>query len=143
MQTFLPYADPVLTAKILDNKRLGKQRIETIQIARNLLQVTEKKGWSNHPAVRMWRGYEAYLIKVYLLAILNEWVSRGFNNEKCSEHYSQLVKLVGAPQRPHWFSDSFFRSHQSNLLRKNAGHYSQYFVGVPDDLDYIWPVPLR
>ena len=32
MQTFLPYADFLASAKALDQKRLGKQRVETIQV---------------------------------------------------------------------------------------------------------------
>ena len=32
MQTFLPYADFKRSAESLDNKRLGKQRVEAMQI---------------------------------------------------------------------------------------------------------------
>ena len=32
MQTFLPYADLTESLRVLDNKRLGKQRVETYQI---------------------------------------------------------------------------------------------------------------
>ena len=35
MQTFLPYADFAQSAKALDPKRLGKQRVETIQIVQD------------------------------------------------------------------------------------------------------------
>ena len=34
----------------------------------------------------------------------------------------------------------FHRSHQSNLLRKDAEFYSQYKWNVTDDLPYIWSV---
>lgn len=53
MQTFLPYTDPEKCARVLDNKRLGKQRVEAIQILNVLLGVTQTKGWRNHPAVKM------------------------------------------------------------------------------------------
>ncbi len=36
MQTFLPYADFQQSAKCLDNKRLGKQRVECLQILNTL-----------------------------------------------------------------------------------------------------------
>ena len=36
MQTFLPYPDFVQTAGVLDARRLGKQRVETIQVMRAL-----------------------------------------------------------------------------------------------------------
>ena len=32
MQTFLPYADFAQSAKVLDMKRLGKQRVEVLQL---------------------------------------------------------------------------------------------------------------
>jgi len=57
MQTFMPYGSQYdQTAKCLDVKRLGKQRVETYQILKALLG--ESKGWRNHPATRMWEGYE-------------------------------------------------------------------------------------
>ena len=37
MQTFLPYADFPGSAKVLDRKRLGKQRVECCQILNTLL----------------------------------------------------------------------------------------------------------
>jgi len=37
MQTFLPYASYAESAKALDNKRLGKQRVETLQVFQVLL----------------------------------------------------------------------------------------------------------
>lgn len=48
MQTFLPYSDFALCAKVLDNKRLGKQIVECRQIMQCLLGLRE--GWRNHPA---------------------------------------------------------------------------------------------
>ena len=53
MQTFLPYKDFTKSAKALDNKRLGKQRVEVKQIL-NALD-GKSKGWTNHPATNMWR----------------------------------------------------------------------------------------
>src|SRR4051812_49870546 len=56
MQTFLPYAGFTASAEVLDPKRLGKQRVETLQVLRGLTLPTY--GWRHHPAVKMWRGYE-------------------------------------------------------------------------------------
>jgi len=60
MQTFLPYADFELSAKVLDYKRLNSQRREARSIF-NILQKLKinpnvKIGWMNHPAVRMWEA---------------------------------------------------------------------------------------
>jgi len=51
VQTFLPYTDFIKSAKCLDYKRLGKQRVEAKQILNILLGETTKAGWTNHPAV--------------------------------------------------------------------------------------------
>lgn len=141
MQTFLPYQNPYKSAKVLDLRRLGKQRLECVQIARNLLNLTEKKGWSNHPAVKMWKGYEPYLIKVYFKAIIDEWVGRGYKNEKISLHYKELYDIVKDRKsiKPPWITKEFCESHQSNLLRKNKEYYSKFFT-ISDNLSYIWPV---
>ena len=77
MQTFLPYPDFRLSARCLDNKRLGKQRVEAWQILRTLLG--ENEGWKNHPAVRMWYR-KTTALKIYSDAIVREWINRGFKN---------------------------------------------------------------
>ena len=56
MQTFLPYDDFVLSLDCLDYRRLGKQRVEAMQLLNAMKR--EKGGWINHPATKMWRGYE-------------------------------------------------------------------------------------
>ena len=45
VQTFLPYADFERSARALDRKRLGKQRVETIQVVRALTR--PGYGWAN------------------------------------------------------------------------------------------------
>ena len=68
MQTFLPYPNLSKSLKTLDRQRLGKQRVEAFQILNILLERTDRKGWKNHPAVKMWSGYENAL-KLYLILI--------------------------------------------------------------------------
>jgi hypothetical protein len=140
MQTFIPFKDITKSAECLDNKRLGKQRIETVQIARCLLGLSPG-GWKNHPAIKMWKGYEPYLIKVYLKAMMDEWEKRGFNNDKTKEHYKELYRKIRRKKAiaPPWITDKFCISHQSNLLRKNEEYYSKYF-SAPKDLPYLWPM---
>lgn len=144
MQTFLPYADIDKTAQVLDVKRLGKQRVEAVQIIRKLLNITETKGWGNHPATRMWRGYEPYLVKVYLRKIMDEWIRRGYKNTKCEEHWQEFIQHPSIadvdPVAPPWIDDEFCKSHQSNLIRKLPEHYESFFPGVPNNLEYVWPV---
>lgn len=138
MQTFLPYPEFRKSASALDRARLGKQRVETLQIMKTLVQ---GGGWKNHPAVLMWRGHETALM-YYQEAICAEWTSRGYRDtclEKTQEIYAEL-KGGGGPV-PSWLGNyHFHRSHQSNLLRKDSEHYGPMFPGVPDDLEYVWPV---
>lgn len=53
MQTFLPYPDFAESLRILDFRRLGKQRLKAMQ----LLRAISADGSSRHPAAAMWRGY--------------------------------------------------------------------------------------
>ena len=138
MQTFLPYADFDKSAQCLDRQRLGKQRVETLQILKSL---SLGGGWSNHPAVKMWRGHERLLLE-YGLAVCREWRGRGYK-DTCAEKMIAMASEMGAGwgnSVPRWLGNArFHQSHQSNLIRKNPDHYRPYFGDVPD-LDYVWPV---
>lgn len=136
MQTFLPDHSYIISAKILDRQRLGKQRVEAYQILRALRG--ESKGWTNHPATRMWRGYERSLIH-YTTAICDEWTARGY---KDSIKYKVQAMLVDHPdyEPVPWLTFDLVRSHQSNLVRKNAEYYRRFFPSVPDNIPYLWPV---
>ena len=62
MQTFLPYKSFKESLKSLDWRRLGKQRVEGMQIINAIEGKKRKdgkpyKGWLNHPATVMWRPY--------------------------------------------------------------------------------------
>lgn len=147
MQTFLPLADFQQSAAVLDNKRLGKQRVECKQI---LLCLGVKIGahepgrssWRNHPAVKMWRGYEMQLA-VYSALICREWRLRGFRDRLHDEFITAMRKLEPSEHPlcyPKWFGlQALHASHRSNLLRKDPAHYSQFGWKEKDDLPYIWP----
>lgn len=133
MQTFLPFPDFKLSARALDMRRLGKQRVEAEQIWTTL--VSGRKAWANHPAVKMWRGYELALA-AYRDTCIHEWIRRGYKN-------TMVFALVHPPLYvpPPWLGDEgFHRSHQSNLIRKLPEHYKPLFPDVPDNLPYVWPV---
>jgi len=133
MQTFLPYPNLKKSLKTLDSRRLGKQRVEAFQILNILLNRTNKKGWRNHPAVKMWKGYENAL-KLYLNKAIKLWIAKGFRNTM------KLEKIEGKIILPKWFGNKeFHNSHKSNLLRKNPEHYFEFSKEVSNDLDYIWP----
>jgi hypothetical protein len=140
MQTFLPYTDIEKSAEVLDYKRLGKQRVEAIQIVRTLFSITS--GWNNHPAVKMWRNYESFLIKIYLRTIMNEWKKRGYRNVKCEEHYRKFISIIGSKEsiQPIWLNESLCITHRSKLIQKDEKFYGPLFPDTPRDLEYLWPV---
>ena len=63
MQTFLPTSDFRESARLLDYKRLGKQRVEGMQLLNAMQPDYDKKGWLKHPAKIMWEGHEDMLRK--------------------------------------------------------------------------------
>jgi len=141
MQTFLPYPDFARSAAVLDYRRLGKQRVEALQILRTLLGVND--GWRHHPAVKMWKGYEVALAD-YAIVMCDEWKRRGYK-DTCAEKITDLMKNSGyiAYVVPFWLGDAkFHESHRSNLLRKQPEHYRQYWPSLTTTLPYIWPVKL-
>lgn len=135
MQTFLPYPDFVKSLQCLDNKRLGKQRVEALQILNTLSG--KSNGWKNHPAVRMWRGYERAL-EYYKNLAIDQWIRRGFNNSMPETYeFESKQEFVW----PNWRGyEEFHASHRSNLLRKDPIWYGQFGWTEPDNLPYIWPV---
>jgi hypothetical protein len=142
MQTFLPYSDYLKTAKCLDYKRLGKQRVEAYQILNSLMGLHQGRGWKNHPAVKMWKGHE-YSLALYGFTMCVEWVGRGYRDTLAKRFTERalLLKLEGKDlSEPDWIkNEDFNKSHQSNLVRKDPEYYRKFFPDVPNDLLYWWP----
>jgi hypothetical protein len=162
MQTFVPVTESFdAIAKVLDNKRLNKQALEGWQILMNLLQLDPQgehrvsKGWSNHPAVKMWRGHEMALY-LYIQAMVAEWKRRGYKStigDKAGNTIKVALKLgllSETASNPEWVSSqntfsTIASSHRLALLNKDYEWYSQFDwpedSGVrPDSYEYVWPV---
>jgi hypothetical protein len=149
VQTFLPYDDFERSARALDVKRLGKQRVETIQVVRALTR--SGYGWANHPAVLMWKGYEEALGR-YGFTCCEVWSELGFGDtcavtiatdlrEAGVKRIRAQAELAVAGELPPWLGDEALHlSHRSALVRKDPDRYRALFPDVPDDLPYIWPV---
>lgn len=144
MQTFLPYPSFSESARCLDYRRLGKQRVECKQLLLALgVPVGEHEpkptAWANHPAARMWRGHEASLC-TYAMLICVEWMRRGYKDSLWNQFRSAYPTVAGTPD-PNWIGyDAFHASHRSNLLRKDRAWYGRFGWLEPADLDYVWPV---
>ncbi|WP_289019052.1 MSMEG_6728 family protein [uncultured Ornithinimicrobium sp.] len=151
MQTFLPDPGFDESARLLDDARLGKQRVETLQVLRAL--ELPDYGWVNHPAVRMWRGRTPALV-AYGLAMVRQWRDRGHADGTAPAIAEFAPGVVDVPQQelaaagllPSWLGDAeLHRSHRSNLLAKDPDHYRPLLTArygpEPDDLPYVWPGP--
>ena len=147
MQTFLPYPSFVASAQVLDRKRLGKQRVETLQILRAL--ELPDYGWQTHPVVRMWRGRTPALVR-YGLDCVRVWTARGHGDstaEQIAEFAPWVCELTQDDLRhesllPGWLGDErLHRSHRSQLIAKEPEFYRPLFSGTPEGLDYFWPQP--
>jgi hypothetical protein len=149
MQTFLPYPNFDHSVRVLDYRRLGKQRLECNQILSALrAESSMPVGWTNHPATKMWKGYEEAL-HVYCQMCVNEWIARGYHNtmsvwfdEDWQGYKGSWCNGVDARkvQVPPWLGDArFHASHRAALLWKDPGHYGQFGWTEEPELNYVWP----
>lgn len=141
MQTFLPSPCYVESMACLDNVRLGNQ---VYREGKTLLGGK----WPNHPASKMWVGYEQSLA-LYCFRGAQEMVHRkgtkhSWSDEVCLRwlHYFQ-DRIAELPDTgtPPWIGDpEIHASHRSNLLNKDPEYYSRFGWNEPHDLPYKWPV---
>lgn len=140
MQTFLPLPDYLQSMRCLDKSRLGNQ------VWREGMTLI-RGGWPNHPASKMWQGYQ-YHLGLYLLAGLEALSERGKEYPHIRENI--LIEMAkhkdtGAP--PWLGNDKLHASHRRALLYKNQEWYSQFgwteSPDVPNEkgkFNYYWPV---
>lgn len=167
MQTFLPYEEFSDSVRTLDRQRLGKQRVEVLQIMQAItgirhireadggngveLERYTPKGWTNHPVAIMWRGHLDWLLE-YQYETVSAWMelknARGLNytdtclskTERVFHRAIAVGEIEPVSKKPTWIGDlEFHRSHQSNLIRKDRAHYAPQFPNVDPTLPYIWP----
>ena len=148
LQTFLPLPSFSHSAHVLDRARLGCQRKECLQI---LNALRNGGGWINHPAVKMWRGYEPAL-GLYMTLCIKEWEQRGYINTMVEPYdakwqpnplssFGEMMVPLGDIKMPLWLRrDDFHASHRSNLIRKSPEYYEKYGWTEPSDLEYVWPI---
>ena len=151
------YHGKIDSAAVLDDRRLGKQRVEALQVLRALVRPVY--GWKNHPAVRMWVGHTEALT-TYGLVVCEEWLRRGgadtvvktmlvdarlgrleekmFQRRTTGRGQDELAAVDGLPP---WLGDhDFHLSHRAALVRKDPEHYRPLFGDVDPELPYVWPV---
>jgi hypothetical protein len=133
MQTFLPFPSMTDSWRSLDKLRMNKQILEVTQIL-DTLEFGSR--WENHPAVRMWEGYEDALGKYHNIG-LKVWEKRGGGGDRKAYARTPHQTL------PWWWGfEPFHWSHQANLRRKDPIFYTPKFkASVYNDprIFYLWP----
>jgi hypothetical protein len=142
MQTFVPESGCFgHSVRVLDRQRLGKQRVETLQIMNALAGLS--KGWTNHPATRMWQGYERALL-AYQQATVYEWTKRGYKDTCWNKTLDVFVNNFSNDDfvyPPWWGDERVHKSHQAALVFKAPDWYSVIYPDVVGEYNYYWPVP--
>lgn len=136
----------MLCAANLDSKRLGKQRVEGLQIRRALAN-KYNGAWQNHPAVLMWRGYEKHLDN-YILHCCMAWRDRGYVDnvepalrDEFDAGYSFDLDI------PPFVTERLVISHRGNLYMKDPIHYKSFAMDALElesvaccpQCNYYWP----
>lgn len=172
MQTFIPLAHSyAASVAVLDYQRLGKQRVETMQLVTAITGLafpTDKevaggkvegrifnrgqhRGWQHHPAAVMWSDNVLALL-AYQEATCDEWEARGYL-DTCREKTRALVldhqrreagwgRIVPVALHPSWWGDDrIHASHRANLVRKLPERYLLLWPNTQPINGYIWPSP--
>lgn len=134
VQVFRPYIDWRKSAEVLDDKRLGKQRVECKQVLNVIFRKLDlirdgRRGWLNHPIVLMYFNEgRPYLrdLEGFFNACVVEWKRRGFKNLINLNDIKYFLERVGG-------SDGTPITHiheveyRRILLIKNLKHYIKVF----------------
>ena len=134
MQTFLPVPDFRESARLLDWRRLGKQRVEAWMLHDILTNPESRwRSWLSHPVVPMWRGHEDALA-LYFWSMVEEWKRRGYRST------IELPRPSGTIELPPWLGDErLHASHRSKLLQKAPEWYGRFGWSEEPGPPYWWP----
>lgn len=130
MQTFLSEPTFAESAAVLDNARLNKQLLEGRQMLNAL--AGNQKGFLNHPATNMWRGYETTFVS-YLRIVAMECARRDISAQNNWDAIAAIYmdNFEDSYTEPPWWKPSreknrIMLSHRANLYNKDPEHYAQY-----------------
>ncbi len=157
MMTFLPYSDFKKCAEVLDKRRCWKQVVEASQIIDCL--EGKKVGWKNHPAVKMWVGYENLLKHYYNVFLYHSLKVHKINTQMwykdCPYSYGVRSQDFGdyftindfsswERSKPFWMGqEPFHRAMRARLIEKDPEFYGPKFLDKDkgyNDSKYWWPV---
>ena len=153
VQTFLPYVCIRTSLQVLDSRRLQKQSVEAFQIYLNLIDPT-RKGFKNHPVVKMWRDYipalRLYICEaVYQTSLRLTKAGIPYKTTKMTENIIKYnIALSDEELKNFKYPDWWGRvdvhgSHQAMLYRKGEkgklDNYKSFAVAAPYFDNYVWP----
>lgn len=142
MQVFLPENDFYEAAAVLDQKRLVKQLLEGRQIMTILVGENKSNAWTNHPAVKMFRGAHSTLY-IYLAAIRYEMHKRGYKWQNNWYEIDRMMREYTQPlTRPAWMYNSevvekVITTHRGRLYEKAPELYPDYRIEYEFYKDYV------
>ena len=149
----------------MDKKRGWKQVVECKQILCALNYKFAPDDWKtspswskrpylNHPAVKMWAGYEDLLALYYNVFLEHAIEAFSINTDLKpikNSHVTEYKKLLSrtdlsegtAPGKfPFWFfNENFHRAYRSRLIAKDPDYYRDKFPGDEgfNGGKYLWP----
>ena len=133
--TFIPYESFVQSAKVIDNKRLWKEILETNQLCKAIYNHTDF--YKNHPIRKMWEKHYNWL-EYYKAVFVQEWLDRRLFNPFKLE---RSLCLISPETRPKWLgNEQLHASHRASLLFKNPQWYSQFNWKETPKIEYFWPI---
>jgi hypothetical protein len=163
MVTFLPYPDFARCAEVLDQKRLGKQRVECLQLLigiyfqelKNNISLSKdivpdlnifcknSYGTEKHPASKMWKNNRLMLIS-YTIAMCNEWSSRGYQDSI----KNRVTRLVSPLYPADTLSQQYIVEHYPAQIpswlgdeRLHRSHRSNLIRKFPEHYSQYWQEP--
>lgn len=137
--TWVPETEFKKVARCLDDRRLGAQRGEGLIVLRALTDRSASGAWTNHPAVRMWRGHERSLCE-YGIAVCREWRARGWADQSLPKFVAVWKTLPGPSEKPPWWGEHrIHEDHRRTLLARLPNWYRQFWPDEEAREGYEWP----
>lgn len=138
MQTWITDKDFSKSASNLNRHHLHANIYESIHILASLLDCTDKlvnpkRNVKNHPAAKLWKGYEGYLY-FYIEFHLSAWHENGYESHINSKNLYMIAKQLTLysyymdEKNIVWITDELIQTHRSVLIQKE--------IKKDEDLNY-------
>lgn len=149
MNSFITDYDFYQCGMNLDTRRHGAMVYENIHMLASNLGVNDrlvnpKRDVSNHPACKLWKGYEEQHL-FYINSLLVSWIHKGYKSTVNKQNYKMLYKVCNPFgenlfKTPPWITDELIETHRSVLIQKKPEYYRPIWPDCPDNLKmkYDW-----